>query len=333
MPIVSGSAGPISASAFAPTCAAPTTGAVATRAPTPATFCISWLTTSTLRSTSKAPAFFTSRATTTGTAVPGTTRSTAWITSCRSPARPIRLKPSTELDFLARAAVSRAAGLDLVEDQGSRSDVGADRRSKSRFAWPIRAPTTAPAITSIISLCPGTTLSRPMPAWDARRRPTRMCRSCSIAAGTRPGAAGGSREFASSTGHLDCPQSRRDVAIGRSLREPAMLRALEFSVPRERGDRPLVAARLRVTWDDRPASSIDAPVALFYGAGTLYNRDDREYLVKAFSSPYPLTTVTACIWPATSRCRFSGRPGSSCVGTRGRRSPVCALESRHAPAR
>ena len=30
--------------------------------------------------------------------------------------------------------------------------------------------------------------------------------------------------------------------------------------------------------------AIDAPVALFFGAGTLYNRDHREYLVKAFPS-------------------------------------------------
>jgi len=41
-------------------------------------------------------------------------------------------------------------------------------------------------------------------------------------------------------------------------------------------------ARLRVTWDDRKQPSIDAPVALFYGAGTLYNRDGREHLVKGF---------------------------------------------------
>ncbi len=37
-----------------------------------------------------------------------------------------------------------------------------------------------------------------------------------------------------------------------------------------------------MTWDNRPGPSIDAPIALFYGAGTLYNRDAREYLVKGF---------------------------------------------------
>ena len=39
-----------------------------------------------------------------------------------------------------------------------------------------------------------------------------------------------------------------------------------------------------MTWDDRKEPSIDAPVALFFGAGVLYNRDGREYLVKAFPS-------------------------------------------------
>jgi Protein of unknown function (DUF2961) len=62
---------------------------------------------------------------------------------------------------------------------------------------------------------------------------------------------------------------------------PAMLRALEFSAPRDRAI-AFGRARLRITWDDRALPSIEAPVALFFGAGTLYNRDDREYLVKAF---------------------------------------------------
>jgi hypothetical protein len=63
---------------------------------------------------------------------------------------------------------------------------------------------------------------------------------------------------------------------------PSTLRALEFSVPREHAI-AFGRVRLRITWDDRPHPSIDAPVALFYGAGTLYNRDDREYLVQGFS--------------------------------------------------
>ncbi|MGH9470771.1 MAG: DUF2961 domain-containing protein, partial [Terriglobia bacterium] len=62
---------------------------------------------------------------------------------------------------------------------------------------------------------------------------------------------------------------------------PSMLRSLEFSVPRESAIE-FGRSRLRVRWDGRSHPSIDAPVALFFGAGTLYNRDGREYLVKAF---------------------------------------------------
>jgi hypothetical protein len=62
---------------------------------------------------------------------------------------------------------------------------------------------------------------------------------------------------------------------------PAMIRALEFEVPREQAI-DFGRARLRITWDGRRDPSVDAPVALFYGTGTLYNRDDREHLVKAF---------------------------------------------------
>src|SRR5262249_27128995 len=60
-----------------------------------------------------------------------------------------------------------------------------------------------------------------------------------------------------------------------------MLRALELDVPRASAV-AFSRARLRVTWDGRDAPSVDAPVALFYGTGTLYNRDGREYLVKGF---------------------------------------------------
>jgi hypothetical protein len=64
-------------------------------------------------------------------------------------------------------------------------------------------------------------------------------------------------------------------------RGPRLIRALEFSVPKDQAVE-FGRARLRITWDSRPAPSIDAPVALFFGTGTLYNRDAREFLVKAF---------------------------------------------------
>jgi hypothetical protein len=61
---------------------------------------------------------------------------------------------------------------------------------------------------------------------------------------------------------------------------PATLRAFKLTVPQPDAA-ALGAATLRVTWDDRAFPSIDAPVALFFGTGSLYNRASREFLVKA----------------------------------------------------
>jgi hypothetical protein len=68
------------------------------------------------------------------------------------------------------------------------------------------------------------------------------------------------------------------VTIGKA---PSMLRALEFTVPKSNAV-AFSRATLRVTWDNRAEPSIEAPVALFFGTGTFYNRDGREYLVKGF---------------------------------------------------
>ena len=52
--------------------------------------------------------------------------------------------------------------------------------------------------------------------------------------------------------------------------------------PRDTAANAFSRARLRITWDGRKQASVDAPVALFHGAGVLYNRDGREMLVDAF---------------------------------------------------
>ncbi len=62
---------------------------------------------------------------------------------------------------------------------------------------------------------------------------------------------------------------------------PSMIRAIKLALPKAHAI-DLGRMGIRVTWDDREHASIDAPLALFFGAGTLYNRDGREYLVKAF---------------------------------------------------
>ncbi|HZE98107.1 MAG TPA: DUF2961 domain-containing protein [Planctomycetota bacterium] len=62
---------------------------------------------------------------------------------------------------------------------------------------------------------------------------------------------------------------------------PGVVRAIELSAPKDQAI-ALGRGRIRITWDDRATPSVDAPIALFFGAGTLYNRDGREVLVKAF---------------------------------------------------
>jgi hypothetical protein len=64
-----------------------------------------------------------------------------------------------------------------------------------------------------------------------------------------------------------------------SLRGPRTLVALKLRLPRAQAE-ALAEARLVVHWDDLPEASIDAPLALFFGSPTLYNRDDRPWLVR-----------------------------------------------------
>jgi hypothetical protein len=62
---------------------------------------------------------------------------------------------------------------------------------------------------------------------------------------------------------------------------PRMVRALRFTVPLAAAA-GFAEARLRITWDGRAQPSVEAPLPLFFGTGSLYNRDGREFLVKAF---------------------------------------------------
>ena len=133
----------------------------------------------------------------------------------------------------------------------------------------------------------GSRLSQPIKAWDGKSPPDQDVLNLIARAGTdllAPTGAGGIRK----PGLVK--QEGGPVALGKNAaltvlnikpKQPVMLRALEFTVPRAQAVE-FGKARLRVTWDGMPNASIDAPVALFFGAGTLYNSDDREYLVKAF---------------------------------------------------
>lgn len=126
---------------------------------------------------------------------------------------------------------------------------------------------------------PGTRLSQPLTSWDAKTPPGNDVLELLQQAGSDIAPQPGKGGVRGESGTLNVPASGWvPVWTGRRA---AMLRLLEFSVPREQAV-AFSRARLRVTWDNRNEPSIDAPIALFYGAGTLYNRDDKEHLVKAF---------------------------------------------------
>jgi hypothetical protein len=132
---------------------------------------------------------------------------------------------------------------------------------------------------------PGTKFSQPLRSWDGKTPPDAQVLKLIARAGSdlapRPetpeGKTAGVRE---ESGKVSLP-AKKAVTLARLEQAPAMLRALELEVSKESA-LALARVRLRVTWDDREQPSIDAPVPLFFGTGTLYNRDAREFLVKGF---------------------------------------------------
>ena len=131
----------------------------------------------------------------------------------------------------------------------------------------------------------GAKLSQPIRAWDGKTLPDQDVLDLIGCAGTdlapRPdtpeGKKAGVRE---ESGEVELPQNA-SVTLLKLTNAPFMVRALKFSVPRE-GALQFGRAHLQITWDGRSQPSIDTPIALFFGTGTLYNRDGREYLVKSF---------------------------------------------------
>ncbi len=123
---------------------------------------------------------------------------------------------------------------------------------------------------------PGTKLSHPIKSWDESSVPGQDVLDLISKAGTDISPKTGYKQAG---GTLDVPASGSIVAA--SLKDKATVRSLTFSIPADQAT-AFTNVHLRVTWDGRKDPSIDVPIALFYGAGTLYNRDNREFLVKAF---------------------------------------------------
>jgi hypothetical protein len=132
---------------------------------------------------------------------------------------------------------------------------------------------------------PGARLSRPIREWDGKSAPDSDVADLINRAGSDLLPAAGSpeaekMELSGEKGTLAIPKDGPAQVVSFSG-GPSVLRAINFSVPAAEA-LSFGCARLRITWDDRALPSVDAPLALFFGAGTLYNREGAEYLVKAF---------------------------------------------------
>ncbi|MGH9897988.1 MAG: DUF2961 domain-containing protein [Pyrinomonadaceae bacterium] len=170
----------------------------------------------------------------------------------------------------------------------------------------------------------GANLSRPIRSWDGKSAPDQDVVGLIARAGTdiapRPDTPEGKKlGVREESGEVTLPGSGA-VVLSRITKAPSMLRALELSIPRERAVE-LSRARIRITWDDRSSPSVDTPLALFYGTGTFYNREEKEYLVKGFpiSVRYDGKRVRlACYFPMpffhSARIELVGTTGSEVAG-------------------
>ncbi len=126
----------------------------------------------------------------------------------------------------------------------------------------------------------GTKLSQPIRTWTPESKPDESVLKLIGRAGTDLLAGESIPGLREESGQVPLrPENWSPVWIKR--RHASTIRGLEFSVPKDRA-LAFSRARLRITWDNRAQPSIDAPISLFYGTGSFYNRDSREYLVKSF---------------------------------------------------
>jgi hypothetical protein len=184
---------------------------------------------------------------------------------------------------------------------------------------------------------PAAPLSQPIRAWDGKTPPDRDVLELLSRAGTDlvPRAdsdAGRALGLLEQSGTVDLPAGgapQRVVEL--RLKTPTVVRALNISVPIDAA-LAFGRARLRVTWENAALPSVDAPVALFFGAGTLHRSDDREFLVKAFpvNIRFDATRVhLACYFPMP----FASAARIELINSGGEAVPDVRWSVRTAPAR
>ncbi|MBE0652808.1 MAG: DUF2961 domain-containing protein, partial [Bacteroidales bacterium] len=118
-------------------------------------------------------------------------------------------------------------------------------------------------------------LSQPIEKWDITQVPDRDVLDLINRSGTDIAP----KDIKSKSGKIKLNKERLMLASIKA--SPSSVRAFKLTIPMDKA-LDLERLRLIVTWDEAIYPSIDAPICLFFGAGTFYNRDEKEYLVKAF---------------------------------------------------
>lgn len=118
-------------------------------------------------------------------------------------------------------------------------------------------------------------LSRPIRAWNINDTPGEEVLKLINKAGTDIAPKNINQKAGSLTLH------KEKLLLSYIKSAPSVVRAFKLTLPLDKATE-LERLRLQATWDGAVHPSIDAPLSLFFGAGTLYNRDHSEYLVRGF---------------------------------------------------
>lgn len=136
---------------------------------------------------------------------------------------------------------------------------------------------------------PGAPLSQPLAAWDGTPPASDVLALLSSAGSDL---APTTSDVRTDSGTVDV--SAQDSTLLLDLPGPASIRVLRFVVP-SASIAALAQAQVRITWDARALPSVDAPVPLLFGTGTLLNRSGAEYLVKSLPAVVQLTSTGATL--------------------------------------
>lgn len=118
-------------------------------------------------------------------------------------------------------------------------------------------------------------LSRPIRTWALNQVPEKEVLDLLSRSGTDIAP----KDIKKITGKIKLNKER--ILLSDIKAQTSVIRAFRLTIPMYKAI-DLERLHLKITWDGSEYSSIDAPLCLFFGAGTFYNRDEKEYLVKAF---------------------------------------------------